>query len=86
VNFHTLSSTILDPCSVSGRVKCYGSLLNVLGWIFLFGSGFLALGWVFCGDRYWVKIYGPWQARGLLCVKNYGSYPPIALVGLDQVF
>jgi hypothetical protein len=47
---------------------------------FGFGSGFS--GWV----GFWVKKHGLYPAHELLRVKNYGSYPPVALVGSGRVF
>jgi hypothetical protein len=48
-----------------------------LGWVSFFGfeSGFFGLG------RVLVKNIGPYPTRELLQVKNYGLYPPVALIG-----
>jgi hypothetical protein len=73
-----------DPCLVSGQVgSARASLFDVSGrvfssWVRFFGFG---SGWV----GFWVKNHDPYLARGLLWVKNYGLYPPVALVGLGRV-
>lgn len=76
--------TLPDPCLVSGRVGLvHVSLLNVSnqvfsGWVEFFGFGLSFSGWV----EFQVKNHGSCEAHGLLWVKNYGSYPLVALVGL----
>jgi hypothetical protein len=42
--------------------------------------GFFRVGLVFSGK----KNHGPYPPRELLRVKNYDSYPPVALVVLDR--
>jgi hypothetical protein len=67
----SVGSVCVDPCllfDVSGRV------FFVLGSVFGFRSGFS--GWI----RFWVKNHGPYQFHELLRVKNYGLYPPVALL------
>jgi hypothetical protein len=79
-----LARLVPDPCLVSGWVGLDRvSLFDVSGrifssWVefFSFGSGFS--GWV----RFWVKNHDSCPARGLLRLKNYGSYQPVALVRL----
>jgi hypothetical protein len=52
----------------------------VSGQVFLVGAGFLALGWGFRLGRVLGKKHGPYPARGLLRVKNYDPYLPVALI------
>lgn len=54
---------------------CKGGLFWV-GLIFFFGFG-----WVFDLIEFWVKIHESHLTRELLQVKNYGPYPPVALIG-----
>jgi hypothetical protein len=62
-----------DPCLVE---------LGFSSWLGYFGFGSMFLGWI----GFWVKNHGLCSTRGFLRIKNYGQYPAVVLVGLNQVF
>jgi hypothetical protein len=56
--------------------------LGFSSWVEYFGFGSWFSGWV----MFWVKNHSLCSTRGLLWIKNYGQYPTVVLVGLNQVF
>jgi hypothetical protein len=67
---------------MTARTRPVPSVGSAWASMFDVSGRFLALGQVFSGwVGFWVKNHGPYPARELLRVKNYGSYPPVALAG-----
>lgn len=63
-------------------LPCWMCQVVFYGWVrfFDFGLDFFESGWVL--DK---KNHDPCPVCELVCVKNYGSYPPVVLIGLSRV-